>query len=117
VILSNKIKDICPTLADNFTFEDTDNVNIAKYHRYLFGIKDYLGKLKFYLSKLHDSPIIKMEHQNNDFIINLNDVPLQEHAFNISQIKKYVDFQITIIFKNINYVKLYKVSENGTTVP
>jgi hypothetical protein len=113
---SNKVNDICPTIADTFTYTDIEESLLQNYYEFLNKNKELLGSYKYYLSKLHDSPIISMDFADNNLLIKLNNVPLSELAYNISNTDKsnsYIDFPVDLNFVNIRKVRLLRVSRKG----
>jgi hypothetical protein len=114
------IKTIAPFLADQFVDLDEPIFNIEKYIEFLTQNEKRLGLYKKYLvCKLHDSRIITISRQPENFKITLND--FSTYVFAAALIEKFklsidadnISFPLTIDLKGNLSVDFYSVNETG----
>jgi hypothetical protein len=117
VINTNKIHELCPSIADIFPGVFTKEQSSCEYLDFLNDNISLLGGFKHHILRLHDSPVVSMTYSLNDFIITLNNDVFLEHASKIyfeSQNKpNSLIFPISLKFVNIKNVRLLRVSKKG----
>ena len=121
------ITTIAPFLADEFIESEEESFDIEDYSKSLNVLKKELGLFSNYLiCKLHDSWVLDMKLDENQFSISLND--FTTFVFAEAIIEKFeldIDpdsfiFPLLLEFKGNPSVTYYKVDENGilhTTQP
>lgn len=111
------IKDICPTLADAFTFQDIDPDLIPNYYQFVASHKQALGEFSSYIGRLHDAPVEQIKLQDDTLTMHMLDVGLADYAAQqfpqANNPAIYKKFPLTIKFNNVISADLRNCSYSG----